>query len=85
VCDWWQLRDWFKEGYGKEKCEWSSLFVARRKFLTEVVTCRIAESLDLKWLEDSVLEAEDPHRKSAILSPFAALEVCSINHVDDSV
>jgi hypothetical protein len=28
------------------------LFVARRKFFTEIVTCRIAESLDLKWLED---------------------------------
>jgi hypothetical protein len=67
-----------KEGYGKEKCESGPLFfVARRKFLTEIVTCRIAESLDLKWLEDSVFEA-DPHGKSAILSPFAALEVCSM-------
>ena len=28
------------------------LFVARHKFFTEIVTCRIAESLDLKWLED---------------------------------
>jgi hypothetical protein len=27
-------------------------FVARRKFFTEIVTCRIAKSLDLKWLED---------------------------------
>jgi hypothetical protein len=34
------------------------LFVARRKFFTEIVTCRIAESLDLRWLEDIIKQTK---------------------------
>jgi hypothetical protein len=41
----------------------------------------VAERLHLKWLEDSALadlEAEDRHGSRPILSPSAALEICSM-------
>ena len=50
----------------------ASLSVPYRKFLTEIVACRIAESLDLKWLEDSAL-AELEAGRPADQCAYAAL------------